>query len=100
MKYLILPLIILSVSACDPFRMIAPRTVAGFESGGVLGALDGATGAILAKCETLDGVTVRVAVDGIADLTEQTDNLEDIRDLRQEACNHASLVKGLVAAGE
>lgn len=97
MKFLLLSLLVMSVSACDPFRMIAPRTVAGFESGGVLGALDGASGAILAKCETLDGLTIRVALDEVADLAGQSDNLGRIRDLRQTACLKASRVNAAVS---
>ncbi|MEM7059698.1 MAG: hypothetical protein AAF557_19100 [Pseudomonadota bacterium] len=96
MKYLLLPLIMLSVSGCDPFRMIAPRTVSGFQSGGILGALDGATGAILARCKTLDGVTVRVAVDGLADLAGQSDRLGQVRDLRETACENASRVNAVL----
>lgn len=99
MKYFLLLAIITSVSACDPFRMIAPRTVAGFESGGLLGALDGASGAILARCETLDGLTIRVALDGVADLAGQSDRLGRARELREAACRGASQVKS-EASGE
>lgn len=100
MKYMLLTFIILSVSACDPFRMIAPRTTAGFESGGVLGALEGASGAILARCRTLDGVTIRVTLDGLADLAGQSGKLDQARDLREEACRRASRVNAAAQAIE
>lgn len=100
MKYVLLSLMIVSTAACEPLRLIAPRTTAGFETGGVLGALDGASGAILARCKTLDGLTIRVALDGIADGVGLSDNLDRARELRQTACQNASRVKSVVGLVE
>ena len=100
MKYVLLSLMMISTAACEPLRLIAPRTTAGFEAGGLLGALDGASGAILARCKTLDGLTIRVALDGIADRAGQSGSLDRARDLRQAACRNASRVKTAVESIE
>ena len=97
MKYLLLPLMMITVSACDQLYQIAPRTTAGFEAGGVLGALDGASGAVLARCKTLDGLTIRVALDGIADQAGGADALNRARELRQAACQNAARVQAAAA---
>lgn len=98
MKYLLIPLILFSVSACEQLREIAPRTTAGFEAGGILGAIDGASGAVLARCKTLDGMTIRVALDGIADHVGGADDLTRARELRQAACQNAARIKEAVGA--
>lgn len=91
------------VSGCEAARMIAPQTTAGFETGGVLGALDGASGAILAKCRTLDGVEVRVAVDSVAALAGEVsdrvnlDLVDRVRAAREKACLTASQVNAIFA---
>ena len=95
MKRLLLCCILLSAPGCEAMRTIAPQTTAGFEANGILGALDGASGAIIARCRTLDGGRVRVAIDGLADLTDQGILLTDIRDVRERACAAASLVQGV-----
>ena len=100
MKRTLLCCILLIVPGCEAMRTIAPQTTAGFEANGILGALDGASGAVLARCRTLDGGRVRVAVDNLASLTDQGILLADIRDVRERACTAASLVQGVDADGE
>ena len=92
MKAILPTVIALSLAGCEAARTLAPQTTAGFEAGGLLGALDGASGAILARCRTLDGVEVRVAVDSAALATDQTDTVERIRESRQRACAVAGAV--------
>jgi hypothetical protein len=86
MKVIAIAAAVLTLAGCETMRTVAPHTTAGFESGGVLGALDGASGAVLARCRTLDGQVVRVAVDDVALGTGTTDTVEDIRVRRQQAC--------------
>lgn len=78
--------------ACDALRVVAPQTVAGFETGGVLGALDGASGAILSRCRTYDGLVVRVAVDHLAIATGTGSLVDRVRGARQQACRIAGAV--------
>ena len=92
MKFLLPAAILLSVAGCDVARTIAPQTTAGFEVGGIIGALDGASGAILARCQTLDGVDVRVAVDAAALGIGQEDALERVRTSRKRACDVAGAI--------
>lgn len=66
------------------FAQMFPQTAAGWDAGGVLGALDGATGAVLVRCRTLDGDVVRIAVDDVA-ASFGTD-VDHIRMIRQQAC--------------
>lgn len=82
----------LAIGGCEVARTIAPNTTAGFEENGVLGALEGASGALLVTCRTLDGEVVRVAVDGLALATGTTDAITAIRSLRQKACAAAGAV--------
>lgn len=63
------------------FSEAFPKTAAGWEAGGVLGAIDGATGAVLVQCRTLDGDEIRLAVDDLAG-----EDLAGVRDWRQRAC--------------
>lgn len=98
MKLIAIAAAVLTLSGCEAMRTVAPQTVAGFETNGVLGALDGATGAILARCLTLDGQVLRVAVDDLA-LNTGTGNLvNDIRVRRQQACAVVGAVQ--LIAGE
>lgn len=86
----------LTLSGCEAVRTIAPQTVAGFESNGLIGAVDGASGAILARCKTLDGSVVRVAVDGLSVSTGTSSLVDRVREARQRACGIASNVNVLV----
>lgn len=96
MKYLLIPFLMFSVTACEQIRELAPRTTAGFEAGGILGALDGASGAVLARCKTLDGLTIRVALDGLVESVGDADTLSRARELRQAACQNAARVHAAV----
>ncbi len=95
LKKLALAACLVMLPACDALRVVAPQTVAGFEAGGVLGALDGASGAILARCRTLDGQILRVAVDNVAVATGTDQITGDIRAARVRACNIAGAVHTL-----
>ncbi len=86
MKPIAIAAAVLLLAGCESMRTVAPHTTAGFEAGGVLGALDGASGAVLARCRTLDGQVVRVAVDDLALGTGTGDAVDDIRVRRQQAC--------------
>src|SRR5690625_4521259 len=83
---------IFAIGGCEAARMIAPNTTAGFEEGGVLGALEGASGAVLATCQTFDGEVVRVAIDGLADATGTSHAVARIRAARQKACAAAGAI--------
>ena len=86
MKVIAIAAAVLSLAGCEAMRTVAPQTVAGFEAGGLLGALDGASGAILARCRTLDGQVLRVAIDDLALSTGTGLLVNDIRVRRQQAC--------------
>ena len=86
----------LALPGCEAVRTLAPQTVAGFEANGVLGALDGASGAVVARCQTLDGVVLRVAVDEAAALTGTGDALAKVRAARMTACAAAGAVAMIV----
>ena len=102
MKFIpIAAIAVLSLAGCETMQTLAPQTVAGFEAGGVLGAIDGATGAILARCRMLDGSEMRVAIDGLTSTTGV--DIEQVRDERQKACAVVGAVAvlgdGLSASG-
>lgn len=82
----------LTIGGCEVARTVAPHTTAGFEQGGVLGALEGASGVVLATCRTLDGEVVQVAVDGLAFAAGAEDALEAVRAARRRACAAAGAV--------
>lgn len=84
MKVIAIAASVLTLAGCETMRTVAPQTVAGFEANGVLGAIDGATGAILTRCRTLDGREIRIAFDGLADTAAS--DIEQIRAERQKAC--------------
>lgn len=86
------------LGGCEALRTIAPQTVAGFEANGLIGAVDGASGAILATCRTLDGQVIRVAVDGLALETGAGDLVERVRAARHRTCAIAGGVSVLAAA--
>ncbi len=86
------------LASCGLVREIAPNTVAGFETGGVLGALDGASGALLARCRTYDGQVIRVAIDNLAVETGTGSVLDRIRAARQRACTIAGAVHDVANA--
>lgn len=86
MKVIAIAAAVLTLAGCETMRTAAPHTTAGFEAGGVLGAFDGASGAVLARCRTLDGQVVRVAIDDVALGTGREDAVDDIRLRRQRAC--------------
>jgi hypothetical protein len=84
--------VMLAIGGCEVARTIAPNTTAGFEENGIIGALEGASGALLVTCRTLDGEVVRVAVDGLALTTGTTDAITAIRAARQKACTAAGAI--------
>ena len=89
MRYLTLALAgaaAIALTGCETMRTLAPQTTAGYEANGILGALDGATGAILARCKLLDGQEVRIAVDSLAATAGQALTIDAIRVMRQRAC--------------
>jgi hypothetical protein len=86
MRLIAIAAAVLTLAGCETMRTVAPHTTAGFEAGGVLGALDGASGAVLARCRTLDGQVLRVAMDDLALGTGNEDAVGDIRVRRQQAC--------------
>src|SRR5690625_2025876 len=83
---------VFAIGGCEVARMIAPNTTAGFEEGGLLGAIEGASGAVLATCRTFDGEVVRVAIDGLADATGTGDAVARLRAARQKACAAAGAI--------
>jgi len=91
MRLISIAALVAALGGCETARSIAPNTVAGFEAGGILGALDGASGAILARCQTLDGPLVRVTIDGAALLAGSTELVERLRAVREKACAAAAL---------
>lgn len=96
MKMLVTSLLMVALCGCEAARRVAPQTTAGFETGGVLGALDGATGAVLARCRTLDGALIRVAIDDVAALTGSGSTVNSLREARIAACARARAVAFLV----
>ena len=96
MRYLSLFSIAIALAGCDAARVIAPQTTAGFESNGILGALDGASGAILAKCQTLDGQELRVAIDTVGETTGKGELVDRVRAARKKACATAARVSAFV----
>lgn len=96
MKVLMTCALALVVGGCGTMRTLAPNTVAGFEAGGVLGALDGATGAIVARCQAADGTIMRVAIDNVALATNTDDLIAQIRARRTAACETVKAVRLIV----
>ncbi|MEM1382162.1 MAG: hypothetical protein AAF713_01390 [Pseudomonadota bacterium] len=88
----------LCLAGCGAIKATFPNTYAGYEAGGVLGALDGMTGSILARCQAVDGTEIRVAIDGVALAAGQEDPVERIRAARMRACQTAGAVHVLVDA--
>ena len=86
MKAFTIAAAVLALSGCDTMRTIFPHTTAGFEENGVVGAIDGASGVLLATCRTLDGQIVHVAADDVAASTGKDDLLNNVRERRQQAC--------------
>ncbi|MEM9061820.1 MAG: hypothetical protein AAGD13_15275 [Pseudomonadota bacterium] len=85
-----------ALAGCETVKTVAPQTAAGFEANGIIGAIDGASGAIIAKCQTLDGDTVRVSVDIAGDVTGQGELVDRVRDARKKACEKAGKVQAFV----
>ncbi|MEL7469522.1 MAG: hypothetical protein AAFN27_13775 [Pseudomonadota bacterium] len=84
------------LAGCETVNTIAPQTVAGFEANGIIGAIDGASGAIIAKCRTLDGDEIRVSVDLAGDVTGQGALIDRVRAARKHACESAGNVQAFV----
>ena len=72
----------LSTGGCAQLKQAFPQTVAGWEANGFVGAVDGATGAIIAICEKLDGERFRVAIDNAAERFGVETTLEKVREIR------------------
>lgn len=83
----------LAITSCDTVKSIAPQTTAGFEENGIVGALDGASGAVVAGCRSLDAM--RLAVDGLAIATGAGDVVDDMRAARMRACAVAGAVQAV-----
>lgn len=83
---------VLALAGCETARTVAPHTTAGFEQGGIVGALGGASEAMLVTCQTLDGAPIRVAVDSVALATGNAGTVAGIRAARQTACAAAGAV--------
>lgn len=84
--------LVILLGGCATVRSVAPHTANGFEANGLLGAIDGAAGAVQARCRTLDGTRVRLAIDGLSDLSGTAGLLEDTRESRRRICALASLI--------
>lgn len=77
------------VSACST---LTPQTYAGWQAGGLPGALNALSGAIVAKCKTLDGREFTINVDNLANAVGAVDSLEEVREKRKRACVAANAV--------
>lgn len=75
-----------------------PRAAAGYEAGGVLGAIDGATGTILVICRKLDGETFTASVDYAAEVFTVEDEVAYVRNIRKKICEGVGAIAVLVEA--
>lgn len=85
----LLILALLALPACHAggfIDRIAPQTAAGFRANGIVGGLDGLSGAVIALCERADGERFRVAVDALASEIGTVSSVEAIREKRAKAC--------------
>lgn len=92
-KLLTLCAVLALTSACSYF----PRTTAGWESGGFVGAAQGLSGALLDRCILADGTEVQVAVDDL-EAGIGTDRLSEFREKRQDVCFKIGLTSALIGA--
>ena len=74
---------------------IAPNTVAGFNDNGIIGAFDGATGAIMARCKLVDGTEVRIAAEEFADEINALVALGKLRSAREKICSTVADARAL-----
>ncbi|MEM6624454.1 MAG: hypothetical protein AAF674_19700 [Pseudomonadota bacterium] len=87
-----------ALGGCTALETAFPQTTAGFKANGVVGAVDGASGAVVAICEDLDGQQFRVAIDNLADEIGADTALDRVRQARQKACGIAGGAKDVTDA--
>lgn len=97
MKYPLILIAAFALAGCEFMRTVAPQTTAGFDENGIIGALDGASGAIVAGCETIDGVQVRVAIDAVGDLANAGSTIDKVRSFRERICETADKIHAAAA---
>lgn len=97
MRAIIMAAALLVLPGCETVRTLAPQTAAGFEANGVIGAVDGASGAIVARCLSPEGVRYRVALDVLAEEVGLALPLAEVRKRQDKACRVAGAVRDLGA---
>lgn len=86
------------LAGCEFVKEFAPNTHAGFEAGGVIGALQGGAGAVVVQCKRLDGELVTLTIDGVAAAAEElsglsaTDLVDKVRERRRRFCRGAGFL--------
>lgn len=106
MKHPLILIVAMALTGCEFARVVAPQTTSGFEANGIIGALDGASGAIIAKCERIDGIQIRMAIDETSELAQEvtglnvTDAKDKIRARREALCQSAGKVAAVFVEDE
>lgn len=75
-----------SVMDLEPYF---PRTVNGFQNGGLPGAIEGAAGAIVSRCELKSHGVVRIAVEMVVDKVAPEGVQDRLEEVRQDTCEVA-----------
>ena len=96
MKRLLLALPLLALAGCAEYF---PMTHAGFQANGIVGAVDGFTGGVVALCETADGEQFTVASNALADEFGASNTVDSIREFRQGLCAKAGAVHVVAGLG-
>ena len=90
---------ILLLTACgETTEKYFPRTTAGLESGGIVGAVEGFTGGVAVICQNLDGEEFMAAVNSAAEAFGVMEQTETARELRQGVCDKAAAVANVAEA--
>ncbi|MEM9058925.1 MAG: hypothetical protein AAGD13_00560 [Pseudomonadota bacterium] len=86
----------IALSGCEALRKVAPTTVAAYENGGVVSAVDVLTDQIELKCAGIDGAAI--TIDVTAEAFNAADTVEKARAVRSGFCARAEAINDLKAA--
>ncbi|MEM9059391.1 MAG: hypothetical protein AAGD13_02925 [Pseudomonadota bacterium] len=97
MKPLLVLAVAMAVTGCD-FARNAGSQLAGSLNPDTLAAGVSATSeAVIARCETLDSIVVRLAIDSAARVSGTTRHIDRLRRERREVCTEAERLRDLTA---
>lgn len=98
MKPVLALAVMMALTGCDFSRNSGPQVIESLNTETLASGISTASQAVIARCETLDGIVVRLAVDSLSRISGTTRHIDRLRRERREVCAEAERLRGLTAS--